>query len=148
MPDNMSLQELEECFRRLQAIVHQQQQIIRRIAADLPNIDIGGGGGGTGNGFQVYESNHVYKRYQAVIDPNTDTAYLVVPHGGGEEYTSITVEIDCHDGNLKLIGFDSQIVTTNQPLSQEEIDALPEHVVVVEYNESDTPYNHILDGDN
>ena len=141
--------QMDEVFAVLVDIIHKQRVIMDEMARQIKRIDsIGGGGGGTGNGFQVYESNHVYKRYQAVIDPNTDTAYLVVPHGGADEYTSITVETDCHDGNLKLIGFDSQIVTTDQPLKQEQIDALPEHVVVVEYNASDTPYNHILDGDN
>ena len=149
MPDNMSLQELEDCFRRLQAVEHQQQQIISRIATDIVNIDIGGGGGGggTGNGFEVYESGKTYKKYQALIDPNTDIPYLVVPYGGATEYISDTVENDCAAGNLRLLGFDGQIVTFNHPPQEPEIDRLPENVVVVEYNDVDPNYN-ILTSDN
>ena len=109
---------------------------------------IGGGGGGTGNGFQVYESGKVYKKYQALIDPATDTPYLVVPAGGLVEYTSISVQQDCEDGNLKLLGFDSQIVTYDHTPTPTDIDNIPEKTVVVEYNPMDTPYTGMLNNDN
>ena len=146
MPENNNIN-IEECFLRLQRIVAQQQQIIHRMAEDIVKIKIGGGGGGTGNGFEVYESGKEYKKYQALIDPNTDTPYLVVPYGGATTYVSVTVEDDCAAGNLKLLGFDSQIVTFNHPPTEPEVDRLPENVVVVEYNDVDPNYN-ILTSDN
>lgn len=147
MPENNNIN-IEDCFLRLQRIVAQQQQIIHRMAEDIVKIKIsGGGGGGTGNGFEVYESGKTYKKYQALIDPNTDIPYLVVPYGGATEYISDTVENDCAAGNLRLLGFDGQIVTFNHPPQEPEIDRLPENVVVVEYNDVDPNYN-ILTSDN
>ena len=147
MPENNNIN-IEECFLRLQRIVAQQQQIIHRMAEDIVKIKIGGGGGGgTGNGFEVYESGKTYKKYQALIDPNTDIPYLVVPYGGATEYVSDTVENDCAAGNLRLLGYDGQIVTFNHPPTEPEVDRLPENVVVVEYNDVDPNYN-ILTSDN
>lgn len=147
MPENNNIN-IEECFLRLQRIVAQQQQLIHRMAEDIVKIKIGGGGGGgTGNGFEVYESGKTYKKYQALIDPNTDIPYLVVPYGGATEYVSDTVENDCAAGNLRLLGYDGQIVTFNHPPQEPEIDRLPENVVVVEYNDVDPNYN-ILTSDN
>ena len=147
MPENNNIN-IEECFLRLQRIVEQQQRIIHKMAEDIIKIKIGGGGGGgTGNGFEVYESGKTYRKYQALIDPNTDIPYLVVPYGGATEYISDTVENDCAAGNLRLLGFDGQIVTFNHPPQEPEIDRLPENVVVVEYNDVDPNYN-ILTSDN
>lgn len=146
MPENNNIN-IEECFLRLQRIVEQQQRIIHKMAEDIIKIKIGGGGGGTGNGFEVYESGKTYKKYQALIDPNTDIPYLVVPYGGATEYISDTVENDCAAGNLRLLGYDGQIVTFNHPPQEPEIDRLPENVVVVEFNDVDPNYN-ILTSDN
>lgn len=147
MADNMN--NIEECFARLINLVDQQRQIIHRLTEALMQITPGsGGGGGTGTGFEVYESGKEYKRYQALIDPNTDIAYLVVPYNGGTKYTSVTVQQDCADGNLKLLGYDSQIVTFDHSPSPTEVNTLPENVTVVEYNPSDTPYSNILTNDN
>lgn len=147
MADN-NTNNIEECFRRLIDLVDQQRQIIHRLTEDLMELKHGSGGGGTGNGFEVYESGKEYKRYQALIDPNTDIAYLVVPYNGGTSYTSVTVQQDCADGNLKLLGYDSQIVTFDHSPTPTEVNALPENVTVVEYNPSDTPYSNILTNDN
>lgn len=133
-------------FNALISVVHDQRLLIEALWAKLQELEIGGGG--SGNGFQVYESGKLYKRYQALIDPNTDTAYLVVPYGGGTEYISVTVQEDCASGNLKLLGFDSQIVTFDHPPRTAEVEVLPENVVVVEYNPADTPYTGMLQNDN
>lgn len=138
----------KELFDALIELCTRQARIIESIAHKVERIDIGGGGGGTGNGFEVYESGKEYKKYQALIDPNTDTPYLVVPYGGAATYVSVTVEDDCAAGNLKLLGFDSQIVTFNHPPTEPEVDRLPEKAVVVEYNDMDTPYRGILTSDN
>lgn len=127
-------------FDTLISVIHSQRILMEAMAEKIEQLTIGGG---SGNGFQVYESNKLYKKYQALIDPNTDTAYLVVPHEG-DEYTSVTVEEDCRNGNLKLLGFDSQIVTFGRPPEQAEIERLPEKVIVVEYNPQDTPYTGII----
>lgn len=138
----------EDCFNNLIELIEQQQQMIADLRAEIENIPgWGSGGGGTGTGFQIYESDHLYQRYQALIDPNTDTAYLVVPAHGGSEYMSVDVQTDCRNGNLKLLGFEGQVVTFSYPPSAEEVDALPENSVVVEYNPSDTPYTTILTND-
>ena len=147
MADN---NQMEAVFANLIRIVFEQRDIIKGIATELNRIKAvgGGGGGGTGNGFQVYESDKVYKKYQALIDPDTDTPYLVVPAGGLTEYTSISVQQDCADGNLKLLGFDSQIVPFDHTPTPTEISRIPENTVVVEYNPMDTPYMNILNNDN
>ena len=141
MADN-NTNNIEECFRRLIDLVDQQRQIIHRLTEDLIKLTPGS------TGFEVYESGKEYKRYQALIDPNTDIAYLVVPYNGGTKYTSVTVQQDCADGNLKLLGYDSQIVTFDHSPSPTEVNTLPENVTVVEYNPSDTPYSNILTNDN
>ena len=140
---------MDEVFAVLVDIIHKQRVIMDELARQIKRIDSigGGGGGGTGNGFEVYESGKTYKKYQALIDPNTDIPYLVVPYGGATEYISDTVENDCAAGNLRLLGFDGQIVTFNHPPQEPEINRLPENVVVVEYNDVDPNYN-ILTSDN
>lgn len=139
--------DFDQVFNDLVDIIHTQREIIHDLTEWLLQIkSIGGGGGGSGNGFEVYESGKEYKRYQALIDPNTDIAYLTVPHDG-DTYISESVEIDCQNGNLKLLGFDGQIVTFDHPPREAEVDELPENVVVVEYNPSDTPYTGILSND-
>lgn len=145
---NMSSNEPgKELFDELIGLFRRQQLLMEQIADKISRIE-SIGGGGSGNGFQVYESNKLYKRYQAVIDPETDVPYLVVPRNGGSEYMSISVRQDCANGNLKLLGFDSQIVTFDHTPTSTEVDLLPENAIVVEYNPSDTPYGNILSSDN
>lgn len=142
-----SIEDGKGLFDALIAIIHDQRVLIETMAAKLEQLEVGQGGGGSGNGFEVYETHKVYNRYQALIDPDTDTPYLVVP-AEGDTYISTTVEEDCENGNLRLLGFDGQIVTFNHTPTQPEIDRLPEKVIVVEYNEMDTPYTGILSNDN
>ena len=137
--------DFEQVFNDLVDIIHSQREIIHELTEYLLQIE-SIGGGGSGNGFQVYESGKEYKRYQALIDPNTDIAYLVVPQGG-DTYISESVQTDCANGNLKLLGYDGQIVTFSSPPTSTEIQNLPENVVVVEYNPADTPYSSILTND-
>lgn len=138
--------DFDQVFKDLVDIIHSQREIIHELTEYLLQIK-SIGGGGSGNGFQVYESGKEYKRYQALIDPNTDIAYLVVPHEG-DTYISESVQTDCESGNLKLLGYDGQIVPFNHTPTPAEVDRLPENVVVVEYNPSDTPYTGILTSDN
>ena len=54
--------------------------------------------------------------------------------------TSVTVEDDLDAGLLKLVGFESAIVTKDHNPSQEEIDALPDDTLVAVYSSMDAAY--------
>ena len=132
-------------FDALIQLIQQQQTLMAQIAAKVSQIPPGGGGGGggTGNGFELYEPNKIYRKYQAIIDPVTSTAYTVTPVYG-DQYVSTNIAQDCANGNLKLLGFDSQIVVFDHPPTQAEINSLPENALVVEFDPDDVPYSGIL----
>ena len=165
--------EFEPVFNDLLDVVYTQRQLIHTMANLLEQLNLSGGGGGSAvlidktvtrngtfnarddsadgyrsvtvevpesGGFQPYETNQEYVQYQTVVDPETMVAYMVI----AEQYTSVDIQTDCQAGNLKLIGFDSQIVPFDHPPTAEEINALPENALVVEYDPDDTPYTGIL----
>jgi hypothetical protein len=126
-------------FEKLFSVIRAQNVLIKNIADKLQQLEVGGGGGGGGGGnatISDYESGKRYKRNTLVVDPATETVYRVLP----SEYTSITVEDDKLHGYLKLVGFESDIVTFDHNPSQSEIDALPDDSVVVIYSPTDVPY--------
>jgi hypothetical protein len=126
----------DDLFQTLYDKMLEFQQLITSIAEKLQLIDIGGGGGGGGNAtISDYESNHAYTRNTLVVDPDTETVYRVL-----FDYTSDTVENDCNNGCLKLVGFESQIVTFNGNPTQSQINTLPDDSFVVIYSSADTPY--------
>ena len=84
LPDNDPAKTL---FDTLINVINQQAILMAQMAEKINQIE-SIGGGGSGNGFTVYESGKVYKRYQAVIDPETDTAYLVAPGRSGQLLTA------------------------------------------------------------
>ena len=168
--------EYEDVFNDLIDVVYAQRQLIHTMANLLEQLDLSGGGGGSAvlidktitrngtfnarddsadgyrsvtvevpesGGFQPYETDQEYVQYQTVVDPETMVAYMVI----AEQYTSVDIRTDCQAGNLKLIGFDSQIVPFDHPPTAEEINALPENALVVEYDPDDTPYTGILSND-
>ena len=123
-------------FQDLVNVIVQQQALITQIAEHLSQIEsIGGGGGGTAS-IEDYASGQLYKRNMLVVDTSTETVYRVLP----SEYTSVSVEDDTDNGYLKLVGFESQIVTFNHKPTQDEINALPDDVVVAVYSSNDSPY--------
>ena len=127
---------VDPIFQQLINVITTQQQLINSIAQEIQELK-GIGGGGTGNAvIEDYVSDHVYRRNTLVVDPNTETVYRVITN----EYTSITVEQDCANGNLKLVGFESQIVTFNGNPTQSQINVLPEDTLVAIYSAADTPY--------
>ena len=124
----------EQMFQNLVNVIAEQQQKIASIATHLSQIESIGGGGGSAS-IEDYESGKHYKRNVLLVDPNTETMYRVLT-----DYTSDTVANDVSQGLLKLVGFDSQIVTFNHKPTQAEINALPNDVIVAVYSSNDTPY--------
>jgi hypothetical protein len=128
----------DSVFEQLESIIKTQSELIQSISKKLQQIEsIGGGGGGGGNAtISDYEPNKDYERNTLVVDVNTETVYRVL-----KAYKSKTVEQDCINGNLKLVGFESGIVTYGQEPSQTQVDALPEDTLIAIYNSTDDPYN-------
>lgn len=122
-------------FERLIRVIASQAALLRAIAEKLEQLEIGGGGSGNAS-ISDYESGKSYKRNALLVDPATETVYRVLP----QEYISETVETDKTNGYLKLVGFESEIVTFDHNPSQSEIEALPDDAVVVVYSRTDTPY--------
>jgi hypothetical protein len=136
--------QMEEIFIRLNSIVKEQQQIIESLANKIEQLEsIGGGSTST----EDYVAGKEYKRNVLVVDTNTETMYRVVTEPG-ETYTSVSIEEDRRNGYLKLVGFESQIVTFNHLPTQEEIDTLPEDTLVAIYSSTDDPYTPVLSSDN
>lgn len=123
---------MDAIFERLISIIDQQQRMIASIADKISKLEtIGGSVMAT----EDYISGTEYKRNMLVVDPNTETVYRVL-----QQYTSVDVETDVENGYLKLVGFESQIVTFNHNPSQAEIEAIPEDALVAVYSSTDTPY--------
>lgn len=133
----MAIEQGDEIFQTLFNIIHEQQELITSISEKLKQLDwSGGGGGGGGSAIATdYQSDQLYKRNTLVVDTATETLYRVI-----NEYTSITVQQDCMNGNLKLVGFESQVVTFDHNPTQSEINVLPEDSLVAIYSAADTPY--------
>ena len=138
MPSNNN-EPMDEIFVRLNRIIEDQAAIIKRLADKLERLEVGGGGGGTGNAsIEDYEEGKNYKRNVLVVDPNEETVYRVL-----SDYTSVDLATDKSLGKLKLVGFESQVVTFDHLPTQAEIDALPEDSLVAIYSSGETPYQPI-----
>lgn len=125
-----------DIFERLIQIIADQEKTIKSIADKLEQIESIGSGGSGNASIADYESGVKYTRNTLLVDTNTETVYRVIP----QSYVSITVEDDKTNGNLKLVGFESQIVTFDHNPSQSEINTLPDDSLVAVYSRSDTPY--------
>lgn len=126
----------DSVFEQLEAIIKTQSELIQSISEKLQQIESIGGGSGGGNATIFdYESDKNYVRNTLVVDVGTETVYRVL-----NAYKSISVEQDCANGNLKLVGFESQIVTLNGNPTQSQINVLPEDTLVAIYSAADTPY--------
>jgi hypothetical protein len=125
----------DELFQRLFDVLQEHELLLKRLADNIDRLELGKGMATLTD----YESNHEYKRNSLVVDRVTETVYRVTPRNG-TSYTSITVEQDCSDGNLKLVGFESQIVPFDHEPTQYEINTVPDGAMVAIYSPSDTPY--------
>lgn len=122
-------------FERLYNALNAQNELITALATKLEQLEIGKGGGSGNASIADYESGVKYIRNTLVVDTATETVYRVI-----REYTSITVEDDCNNGNLKLVGFESQIVAFNGDPTQAQLNVIPDDTLVAIYAASDTPY--------
>lgn len=125
---------MDPIFEGLINVIKEQQNLIQSIAEKVEKLD-GLGGGGSAS-IEDYASGKKYTRNMLVVDKNTETVYRVIP----DEYISTDVESDASNNYLKLVGFESQIVSFSHEPTQKEIDALPDDVLVAIYSPSDTPY--------
>jgi hypothetical protein len=130
----MAVENGDTIFQTLLETITRQQELITSIATKLQKLESIGGGGGTAT-IADYTSHTSYKRNTLVVDVGTETVYRVL-----NDYTSNTVEQDCQAGNLKLVGFESQIVTLGSKPTQQQINVLPEDTLVAIYNAADPPY--------
>lgn len=122
-------------FTTLLTIIRNQNTLLKNIAEKLEQLSIGGGGAGNAS-IADYEMGKTYKRNTLLVDPGSETVYRVIP----AQYVSVSVEDDKRNGDLKLVGFESEIVTFDHNPSQREINALPDDAFVVVYSPTDVPY--------
>lgn len=134
---------MEDIFRNFLAAMTRQQQLLNQLNLKLQRLEIGQGGGGGGGGGNAtisdYESGVVYNHNALLNDTNNNNLYLVV---SPTSYTSIDVDTDVRQGNLKLINgipFENLVVMDHDP-TREEVQNLDEGSVVVVFSPSDTPY--------
>lgn len=126
----------DSVFEQLETIIEAQTNLIKSISEKVQQLESIGSGGGTGNAvIEDYESDKNYIRNTLVVDVGTETVYRVL-----NAYKSISVEQDCANGNLKLVGFESQIITMNGNPTQSQINVLPEDTLVAIYSAADMPY--------
>lgn len=124
---------ITEIFTRLIDAVTANSNKLKEIADKLEQLEIGAGGGSAS--IEEYAEGKKYNRNTLVV--YNETVYRVLP----TEYTSVDFDTDYRAGQLKLVGFESGIVTYGQEPTQEQVDALPEDTLVAIYNSTDDPYN-------
>ena len=122
-------------FAKLESVIKDQEKLIKSLTEKLEQLQIGIGGGSGSASIEDFTTNTRYKRNVLVVDTDTETVYRVIA-----DYTSTSVQEDCAAGFLKLVGFESQIVTLGHEPSQKEIDSLPDNSLVAIYSATDTPY--------
>jgi hypothetical protein len=125
---------ITEIITRLINAVTANSNKLKEIADKLEQLEIGAGGGGSAS-IEEYAEGKKYNRNTLVV--YNETVYRVLP----TEYTSVDFDTDYRAGQLKLVGFESGIVTYGQEPTQEQVDALPEDTLVAIYNSTDDPYN-------
>ena len=131
---------MDAIFQRLLNVIKEQQAVIESITTKIQQLESIGGGGGSAS-IEDYVSGKAYERNTLVVDPVTETVYRVIT-----PYTSVDIDTDHSNGNIKLVGFESQVVTFNHKPTQAEIDVLPDDTLVAIYSSTDVPYIPDLQG--
>ena len=124
---------ITEIITRLINAVTANSNKLKEIADKLDQLEIGAGGGSAS--IEEYAEGKKYNRNTLVV--YNETVYRVLP----TEYTSVDFDTDYKAGQLKLVGYESGIVTYGQDPTQAQVDALPEDTLVAIYNSTDDPYN-------
>lgn len=132
---------MDKIFQDLVDIIQDNAVKMKLLADRIKQLESIGGGGGSAS-IEDYESGKEYKRNVLIVDTTTETVYRVL-----SDYTSTTIEDDKKNGLIKLVGFESQLVSFNHDPSQTEINTLPMDTVVTIYSSTDDPYEPILSGD-
>ncbi len=132
---------MDKIFQDLVDIIQDNAVKMKLLADRIEQLESIGGGGGSAS-IEDYESGKEYKRNVLIVDTTTETVYRVL-----SDYTSTTIEDDKKNGLIKLVGFESQLVSFNHDPSQTEINTLPMDTVVTIYSSTDDPYEPILSGD-
>ena len=132
---------MDKIFQDLVDIIQDNAVKMKLLADRIEQLESIGGGGGSAS-IEDYESGKEYKRNVLIVDTTTETVYRVL-----SDYTSRTIEDDKKNGLIKLVGFESQLVSFNHDPSQTEINTLPMDTVVTIYSSTDDPYEPILSGD-
>jgi len=124
----------DSIFARLLTAITEQNRLLESIATKFEQYE----GSGSGNAsIADYAEYQLYKRNTLLVDSNNETVYRVIP----TEYLSVNLNADIAAGNLKLVGFENQVIMTmDHELSQEEINNIPDNATVIVYNPADTPY--------
>ena len=130
---------MDTIFQRLLNVIKEQQAIIESITTKIQQLESIGGGGSAS--IEDYVSGKTYKRNTLIVDPVMETVYRVIA-----PYTSVDIDTDHANGNIKLVGFESQVVTFNHKPTQAEIDVLPDDALVAIYSSTDVPYIPDLQG--
>jgi len=123
----------DQIFQTLFQTIATQQELLAQLTEKLEQLELGGGSGNAS--IADYESNKLYKRNALLVDTATETVYRAI-----REYMSRTVEEDCQNGNLKVVGFESQVITFNGDPTQRQLNVIPDDTLVAIYSASDTPY--------
>ena len=132
---------MEKIFKDFLTAFARNQSLLAELTLKLQRLEIGQGGGGGGGNATIsdYESGVVYNHNALLNDTNNNNLYLVV---SPTSYTSIDVDTDVRNGNLKMINgipFKNLVVMDHEP-TREEVQNLDEGSVVVVFSPSDTPY--------
>ena len=125
---------ISEIFTRLINAVTANSNKLKEIADKLEQLEVGAGGGGSAS-IEDYAEGKKYNRNTLVV--YNETVQRVLP----TEYTSVDFDTDYKAGQLKLVGYESGVVTYGQDPTQAQVDALPEDTLVAIYNSTDDPYN-------
>lgn len=133
---------MDKIFQDLVDIIQDNAVKMKLLADRIEQLESIGGDSGGSASIEDYESGKEYKRNVLIVDTTTETVYRVL-----SDYTSTTIEDDKKNGLIKLVGFESQLVSFNHDPSQTEINTLPMDTVVTIYSSTDDPYEPILSGD-
>lgn len=134
-------QQLDEIFANLITLVNQQSTQLKLLADKIEQLDVGGGGSGNAT-IEDYTLGKTYQRNTLVVYEPTETVYRALSEFTATDFNT-EVSGDGTPGSikLKLVGFESSIVTYGAPPTQEEVNALPEDTIVAIYNSAADPYD-------
>lgn len=121
---------MEKIFSNLINAIKRQTELIQSIAKKVNKLEMGGGSAS----IEDFEAGKTYERNTLVVDPATETVYRVL-----RQYVSSDVAIDVENGDIVELSTETSIsgthvVAFDHVPSQEEIDALPNNVLVTVYN--------------